>query len=127
LQCSWKLRRLLRKREPNQSRSKCRGAAPRCIDLSWASSHLEGNTYSRLDTVALIEHGRTATGIVSLFAQGQVKPRMWFTTTSNWSWFMRSTNLRVTELMSFTAPDMPSLADCSVTKPICACFKARKK
>jgi Fic family protein len=32
------------------------------IDLSWASSHLEGNTYSRLDTVALIEHGRTATG-----------------------------------------------------------------
>ncbi|WP_413895807.1 Fic family protein [Rhodoferax sp.] len=32
------------------------------IDLSWASSHLEGNTYSRLDTVALIEHGRIATG-----------------------------------------------------------------
>lgn len=32
------------------------------IDLSWASSHLEGNTYSRLDTVALIELGRTATG-----------------------------------------------------------------
>ena len=32
------------------------------IDLSWASSHLEGNTYSRLDTVALIEHGRAATG-----------------------------------------------------------------
>jgi Fic family protein len=32
------------------------------IDLSWASSQLEGNTYSRLDTVALIEHGRTATG-----------------------------------------------------------------
>ena len=32
------------------------------IDLSWASSHLEGNTYSRLDTVELIEHGRTVTG-----------------------------------------------------------------
>lgn len=32
------------------------------IDLSWASSHLEGNTYSRLDTVQLIEHGRTARG-----------------------------------------------------------------
>ena len=32
------------------------------IDLSWASSHLEGNTYSRLDTVELLEHGRTATG-----------------------------------------------------------------
>ncbi len=32
------------------------------IDLSWASSHLEGNTYSRLDTVELIEHGRAATG-----------------------------------------------------------------
>ncbi len=32
------------------------------IDLSWASSHLEGNTYSRLDTVALIEQGRTAAG-----------------------------------------------------------------
>ena len=32
------------------------------IDLSWASSHLEGNTYSRLDTRALIEHGRVAQG-----------------------------------------------------------------
>lgn len=27
------------------------------IDLSWASSHLEGNTYSQLDTQALIEWG----------------------------------------------------------------------
>lgn len=32
------------------------------VDLSWASSHLEGNTYSRLDTVELIEHGKTARG-----------------------------------------------------------------
>jgi Fic family protein len=32
------------------------------IDLSWASSHLEGNTYSRLDTRALIEHGTVAQG-----------------------------------------------------------------
>ncbi len=32
------------------------------IDLSWASSHLEGNTYSRLDTVELIAHGRRAAG-----------------------------------------------------------------
>ena len=32
------------------------------IDLSWASSHLEGNTYSRLDTLELLEHGRAATG-----------------------------------------------------------------
>ncbi len=31
-------------------------------DLSWASSHLEGNTYSRLDTRELIEHGRSAHG-----------------------------------------------------------------
>lgn len=30
------------------------------IDLSWASSHLEGNTYSRLDTRELIEHGKAA-------------------------------------------------------------------
>jgi hypothetical protein len=29
-------------------------------DLSWASSHLEGNTYSRLDTRELIEHGKAA-------------------------------------------------------------------
>lgn len=35
------------------------------IDLSWASSHLEGNTYSRLDTVELIEHGKTASGKAS--------------------------------------------------------------
>lgn len=32
------------------------------IDLSWASSHLEGNTYSRLDTRVLIEHGKAARG-----------------------------------------------------------------
>ncbi len=32
------------------------------IDLSWASSHLEGNTYSLLDTRKLIEQGRAAKG-----------------------------------------------------------------
>jgi Fic family protein len=32
------------------------------IDLSWASSHLEGNTYTRLDTRELIEHGKAARG-----------------------------------------------------------------
>ena len=32
------------------------------IDLSWASSQLEGNTYSRLDTRALIEKGQAAEG-----------------------------------------------------------------
>ena len=32
------------------------------IDLSWASSSLEGNTYSRLDTRKLIEHGTAAIG-----------------------------------------------------------------
>ena len=38
------------------------------IDLSWASSHLEGNTYSRLDTRELIEHGRSADGCGSDFS-----------------------------------------------------------
>lgn len=32
------------------------------IDLPWASSHLEGNTYSRLDTARLIEYGQAAEG-----------------------------------------------------------------
>lgn len=32
------------------------------IDLSWASSLLEGNTYSRLDTARLIEFGQVAEG-----------------------------------------------------------------
>jgi fido (protein-threonine AMPylation protein) len=32
------------------------------IDLSWSSSRLEGNTYSRLDTKRLIEQGRAARG-----------------------------------------------------------------
>ncbi len=32
------------------------------IDLSWASSQLEGNTYSRLDTARLIEFGQVAEG-----------------------------------------------------------------
>ena len=32
------------------------------IDLSWSSSRLEGNTYSRLDTQKLIEFGQSAEG-----------------------------------------------------------------
>jgi Fic family protein len=39
------------------------------IDLSWASSHLEGNTYSRLDTRELIEHGTIARGKAALETQ----------------------------------------------------------
>ncbi len=39
------------------------------IDLSWASSHLEGNTYSRLDTRELIEHGKAAEGKATLETQ----------------------------------------------------------
>ncbi|WP_426414764.1 Fic family protein [Aestuariirhabdus sp. LZHN29] len=39
------------------------------IDLSWASSHLEGNTYSRLDTSELIEHGRSAQGKAAIETQ----------------------------------------------------------
>ena len=39
------------------------------IDLSWASSYLEGNTYSRLDTRELIEHGKVAHGKAALETQ----------------------------------------------------------
>jgi hypothetical protein len=39
------------------------------IDLSWASSHLEGNTYSRLDTRELIEHGKAALGKAAIETQ----------------------------------------------------------
>jgi len=39
------------------------------IDLSWASSRLEGNTYSRLDTERLIEFGQAAQGKDALETQ----------------------------------------------------------
>jgi hypothetical protein len=39
------------------------------IDLSWASSHLEGNTYSRLDTRELIQHGKVANGKAAIETQ----------------------------------------------------------
>ena len=39
------------------------------IDLSWASSQLEGNTYSRLDTKRLIEFGQVAEGKGALETQ----------------------------------------------------------
>jgi fido (protein-threonine AMPylation protein) len=39
------------------------------IDLSWASSQLEGNTYSRLDTERLIELGQAAEGKDALETQ----------------------------------------------------------
>ena len=49
------------------------------IDLSWASSQLEGNTYSRLDTERLIEFGQAAEGKDALETQ-IVKQRPIFTT-----------------------------------------------
>lgn len=39
------------------------------IDLSWASSRLEGNTYSRLDTERLIQEGEAASGKDALETQ----------------------------------------------------------
>lgn len=39
------------------------------IDLSWASSHLEGNTYSRLDTRQLIEQGMVSQGKAAIETQ----------------------------------------------------------
>ena len=39
------------------------------IDLSWASSQLEGNTYTRLDTEKLIRHGEAAVGKDALETQ----------------------------------------------------------
>ena len=39
------------------------------IDLSWASSQLEGNTYSRLDTRELIERGTVAQGKAAIETQ----------------------------------------------------------
>ena len=39
------------------------------IDLSWASSQLEGNTYSRLDTQKLIEHAQVAPGKAAMETQ----------------------------------------------------------
>ena len=39
------------------------------IDLSWASSHLEGNTYSRIDTRELIEQGKSAQGKAAIDTQ----------------------------------------------------------
>lgn len=39
------------------------------IDLSWASSQLEGNTYTRLDTERLIRHGEVAVGKDALETQ----------------------------------------------------------
>ncbi|MHB1948504.1 MAG: Fic family protein [Gammaproteobacteria bacterium] len=39
------------------------------IDLSWASSHLEGNTYSLLDTKNLIEQGKIAHGKAAIETQ----------------------------------------------------------
>lgn len=39
------------------------------IDLSWASSHLEGNTYSLLDTRELIQHGKIASGKAAIETQ----------------------------------------------------------
>ena len=39
------------------------------IDLSWASSHMEGNTYTWLDTQALIEHGDAAEGKATMETQ----------------------------------------------------------
>ena len=69
------LRRQLHKMGRTSQASEAAGTYSRAIlsrlliDLSWASSHLEGNTYSRLDTVALIEHGQAARGKAAIETQ----------------------------------------------------------
>lgn len=69
------LRRQLHKMGATAARSAPAGTYSRAIlqrlliDLSWASSHLEGNTYTRLDTRALIEQGRAAQGKAALETQ----------------------------------------------------------
>jgi hypothetical protein len=69
------LRRQLRKMGSTADANEPAGTYSRAIlnrlliDLSWASSHLEGNTYSRLDTRTLIEHGRAAQGKAAIETQ----------------------------------------------------------
>lgn len=69
------LRRQLHKMGKTTDRQEPAGTYSRAIlnrlliDLSWASSHLEGNTYSRLDTRELIEHGRSAQGKAAIETQ----------------------------------------------------------
>jgi len=69
------LRRQLRKMGQTMEASAPAGTYSRAIlnrlliDLSWASSHLEGNTYSRLDTRELIEHGKAARGKTAIETQ----------------------------------------------------------
>jgi len=69
------LRRELRKMGDTQQTDLPAGTHGRAIlnrlliDLSWASSHLEGNTYSRLDTRELIENGKAAQGKASIETQ----------------------------------------------------------
>ena len=69
------LRRQLHKMGKTTDSQKSAGTYSRAIlnrlliDLSWASSYLEGNTYSRLDTRELIEHGRSAQGKAAIETQ----------------------------------------------------------
>ncbi len=69
------LRRQLHKMGKTTDRQEPAGTYSRAIlnrlliDLSWASSHLEGNTYSRLDTRELIEHGKSAQGKATIETQ----------------------------------------------------------
>jgi fido (protein-threonine AMPylation protein) len=56
-----------RRHSDNTSMAASRRAAERfLIDLSWASSSLEGSTYEYLDTVALISYGQKAKGGTAL-------------------------------------------------------------
>ena len=76
---TWHLSASLRRQLPKMGRTACvdapAGTSSRAIlnrlliDLSWASSHLEGNTYSRLDTRELIEHGKAARGKAAIETQ----------------------------------------------------------
>ncbi|SOO26326.1 hypothetical protein XFF6991_530175 [Xanthomonas phaseoli pv. phaseoli] len=59
-------------RSPVEDRSACnyaRQVVDRLQDLSWSCSRLEGDTYSRLDTLKLIQFGLAATGKDRLEAQ----------------------------------------------------------
>lgn len=60
------------------------------IDLSWASSRLEGNTYSRLDTQNLIQFGQQAEGKDGQQAQMILNHKRaigsWWTRPRWWGW-----------------------------------------
>ena len=86
------------------------------IDLSWASSQLEGNTYSRLDTQNLIERGQAAAARLGNFGGTDVRSEGGFAGHARVEWPQQHIAQDAANILDFVLPPGRSIDGAVVTR-----------